>query len=88
MGPLNHCVLCHNHLGDAFAVLDGKGEVGVVDEQDFDFATVIGVDGAWAIEYGNAVFECQTAAGPHLCFVSFGEFDEESGGDERTFLGV
>lgn len=33
-------------LGDAFAALDAEGVFAVVDEEDLEFAAVVGVDGA------------------------------------------
>ena len=38
-----------NHLGNSFAGLNFEGLVTVIDQEYFDFAAVIGIDGARAI---------------------------------------
>lgn len=47
--PLDLLVAGDDELSDAFAALDGEGVLAVVDEQDFEFATVVGVDGAGSV---------------------------------------
>ena len=54
--PYYSFILGDNHLGDAFSVLDLEGFLSVIDEKYFDFATVICVDGSWAVQDGNSVF--------------------------------
>lgn len=86
--PLQGGVLGDDHLGDAFSILDGEGGLTVVDEQHFDFTAVVGIDGAGAIEDGDAVFEGEAAARPHLRFIPFGQFNEQSSGNQNPGLGL
>jgi len=65
----------NDHLGDAHAWGDIKGGAAVVDQDDFDFAAIAFVDGAGAIEDGEAVLEGEAAAGPDLGFGVGGEGD-------------
>ena len=54
--PYYSFILGDNHLGDAFSVLDLEGFLSVIDEQHFDFAPVIRVDGSWTVQDGDSVF--------------------------------
>lgn len=85
--PLYGGVLGDDHLGDAFAVLDGEGFLSVIDQQHFDFTAVVGIDGTRTVEHGDAVFEGEAAARPYLRFIPFGQFNEQSGGNKHPGLG-
>ena len=61
---LNH--LADDHLGYAVTALDRVRFRAVVDQPQHDFTAIVGVDGAWRINEGDAVFNCQTASGPNL----------------------
>ena len=53
----------HGHdLRDAVAAADNEGFAAQVDEDDLDFAAVIGVDGAGGIEHHDPVLRRETAA--------------------------
>ncbi len=73
-----------DHLGDAHAWGDLEGGAAVVDEDDFDFAAIAFVDGAGAVEDGEAVLEGETAAGPDLGFGVGGEGDRNSSSHQRS----
>ena len=48
---------CYHHLSDALSVLYGEGLSGEIDQGDHEFATVVRVDGTWAIGEGDAVLD-------------------------------
>ena len=70
--PLDDFVARHHQLCHALAVLHDEGLVAVIDEQNFQFAAVVGIDGARRIEHGDAVAQGQARAGAHLPLVAFG----------------
>ena len=78
----------HYHLGNALAVLHDEGLLGEVHEYDAHLATVIGVDGAGRIENGDAFLQGQSGAGAHLGFITGGEGQEKSGGNEAALQGL
>ena len=65
----------YDHLGYAFAVGDGEGLAAEVDEDDAYLSSIVGVDGAWGVEHGDAVLEGESAAWTYLGFVAWGEGD-------------
>lgn len=76
-----------DHLCDAVAAFNGKFFVSVVDEDDLDFASVVGVDGAGGVDHGDAFFDGEAATGTYLGFGADGQGDAESGGDESALAG-
>nr|GFC25988.1 hypothetical protein [Tanacetum cinerariifolium] len=68
--PGDGFVAGYYQLGNALAVLHGKGLVGQVDQQHFNLAAIIGVDGAGAVYDANAVLVGQAAARAHLRLVA------------------
>ena len=69
-------------LGDAHVGFDSEVGIAVVDEEDVDFVSEIGVDGAGGVEHGDAVFEGEAAAGADLEFVAGGDFYSYAGGED------
>ena len=45
-GPDNAAIAGHDHLAYAFAVAHGEGLVGEVDDDDSDFAAIVGINRA------------------------------------------
>ena len=64
-----------DHLGYALSVGDGVGLAAEVDEYDAYLTSIVGVDGAWGVEHGDAVLEGEAAAGAYLSFVAWGKGD-------------
>ncbi len=73
--PLDFFVLGDDHLAEAFAWFDGEWLVGEVDDDDFDFATVVAVDGCRCVGYGEAFPEGQAATGSYLGLKTIREGD-------------
>ncbi len=55
-----------NELGDAVAPADGERLAAKIDQGDFDFAPIIGINRARRIDHSNAVFDRQAGAWPDL----------------------
>ena len=55
--PLDLLVFRNDHLGDALAGFHGLRLVGEVDEDDFDFAPVVGVNGAGGVDEAEALLD-------------------------------
>ena len=45
----------HDHLRNAIARVDAKRHATAVEEQDFDFITIISIDCAYPVQQGNAM---------------------------------
>ena len=78
----------NDHLGYALSVSDGVGLAAEVDEYDAYLASIVGVDGAWGVEHGDAVFEGEAAAGAYLGFVAGGKGDAQACGYEGSLHGL
>ncbi len=76
------------HLSQSHAAFDGEGCVAEVDEWELEFAAVVGVDGAWGVNEGDAVFGCKAGPGSDLGFVTWRDGDCEATGDEADFVWV
>ena len=74
----------NDHLGNALAVVDDKIFLGEIDEQNTYFSTVVGINSAWRIEYGNPFFQSKTATRTYLCFIAFWQCNMKARGDETT----
>lgn len=68
-----------DHLGDAVAFVDLVGLAAEVDEDDFDFAAVAGVNGAGAVGDADGVFEGEAGAGADLRFETGGKLNGKAG---------
>src|SRR5262245_43926558 len=78
-----------NHeLGEALAAGDSERTVAQVDEQYLDLAAVVAVDGARAVQHGDAVLERQAGARAHLRLEAGGQLQDQAGGDERPLAGL
>lgn len=55
-GPGGLFVTGDDQLRNAHAAFNGKGGFAMIDQNDFDFAAVIGIDGTRGVEDGDAVF--------------------------------
>lgn len=58
------------HLGDAITALDRVRLRPQIDQGDFNFTPVIGIDGARRIDESDAMLHRQAAPRPDLCFVA------------------
>jgi len=77
-----------NELGNPVADRDRIRHRGVgIQKRDPDLAAVAGIDGARAIDDGDAVFRRKTAAGYDESCESVGKGDGDSGTHGRTFTG-
>ena len=81
-------VLGDHHLGDAVSGLDYEGVLAEVQEDDFDFAAVGGVDGAGGVGDCDGVLEGEAGAGADLGLKAWGEFDREAGGYGVGLVGM
>ena len=81
-------VLCDDHLADTFSRFDGLRLVAEVDEYDAYLSAVVSVDGAWGVEDCQSAFEGQSASWSNLRFISDGQFEEKSRGEESPFEGL
>ena len=61
---------CDDHLRHALTVVDGEGLLREVDEQHAHLAAVVCIDGAGAVQHGDAMLQGQSAAWPHLGLVA------------------
>ena len=71
--PLYLFVACHNHLRNALAILDYKIGIRKINKNNANLATLVGIDCAGRIKYGDALLQSQAAARSHLSLVSFGK---------------
>ena len=63
-------VLSQHHLGYTFTIVDYEILCREINEQNHDFAAIIGIDGSRRIQYGNAMLQSQTAARTDLRFIT------------------
>ena len=71
--------LLNDHLGDTVAMGNGMLFGGEVDEDDFELAAVVGIDGTRGVQAGYSMFKCQPAAGPYLRFIALRKLNEQAG---------
>ena len=86
--PAHLLDLVQHELRDAFAAPDHEILGGEVEQDDSDFAAVVGVDRAGAVEHAQAVLERQPRARPHLALVSGGDGDLEPRRHQRPAAGL
>src|SRR5574344_15706 len=86
--PLYLFVTCNYHLSYALTVCYCPVFGGEVYEYYSDFSTVIGIDGAGRIEYGDSFFECKATAWTYLSLETDRQGDEQSGRYETALGGV
>src|SRR5262245_20155796 len=78
---------CDDQLCDAIAASHGVGAVAVIDEDHADLAAIVGVDGAGAVEHGDAGLESEAGAGPYLRLELRGQRDGDAGADQGALPG-
>ena len=76
-------------MGNAVAFVDLDVVGGVqIDEDDFEFASVVGVNEAWGIDYRQALLDGQAAAGLDEAGVAVGQSDGQARGDQTALKGL
>ncbi len=68
-----------NELGDPHAALDAKGFFAEIDENHRDLAAIIGIDGAGAVQHGDAMPRGETGAWPDLGLEALRKGDGDAG---------
>ena len=71
-----------DHLGDPHAARHGESFFRVIDQNDLDLATIVGVDRPGGIEESDPVFDRKAASGTDLGLKMFGEGDKNTRGNE------
>ena len=71
--PVDLAVGGDYHLADTLPVVHGERCGREIDQDNADLATVVRIDRSRRIQQSDTVFQCQAAAGAHLCFVTFGQ---------------
>jgi hypothetical protein len=64
--PFGASVSCHHSLGDSHAAFHSEDLRAEVREEDADFASVIGIDGARTVENGDPVAQGEATPGADL----------------------
>ena len=82
------CASGDEHPGYAVSFSEGVGLAAEVDEYDAYLASIVGVDGAWGVEHGDAVLVGEAAAGAYLGFVAGGKGDAQACGYEGSLHGL
>src|SRR5680860_463158 len=75
-------------LGDAIAALNKECLIAEIDQKHFHLATIVGIDGAGTIQYGNAVFEREPRTGPQLRLVAVRQFEDEARRHQHAVAGA
>lgn len=86
--PLHFRIGCHHHLGNTVCMLNGLRFLGKVDQDHFDLASVIRVDGTGCIEAGKTLFDGEPAPGADLCFVSIRQLYVQTSWYQSAFQGL
>ena len=76
-----------NHLGNAFAGLDDKRLLAVIDNYHADFSPVVGIYGPGRIDQGDAVVKGQPASRPDLRLEAVRQGYGYSGGHQGPLTG-
>lgn len=74
-------------LSDAISDMDMKIVFCGIKEDDHDFASVVGVDGAWCVQDGDAVFKGEPASWSDFDMAVLGGGDGQSRVDECAATG-
>lgn len=78
----------NDHLTDPFAIVDDKGFVRQIDEDNSDFPPIVGIDGTRRIQQGDSMFDGQSAPGTHLGLIAVGKSDIQACRDQLSFQGL
>ena len=73
-----------HELGDALAAADVNGSDAEIDQQHFDLAAIVGVDGAGAVQNRDPGFQGEARAWAKLGLVAWRQLEREAGGNERA----
>ena len=76
------------HLGDALTIVDDEVLLREVDQHDTNLTTIVGIDGTWGVQHGQSMLQGQSTTWAHLCFITFGQCDIQSGGYQAALLGT
>ena len=71
-----------HHLGDAVSAVYDKFLFTPVDQWDFKFTTIVGIDCADSVHQADSALYGKSAARSDLGFISFRQFQENSRRDE------
>lgn len=80
--PMDLFISGDHHLRNAFARLNRLGGIGKIDDDALDFAPIIAVYRPGSVEQGDATLGSQSASRADLSFISKGELDEKTSGNE------
>lgn len=85
--PFDGFITSNDHLRNAVTGLYAVGFAAEIQQNDFDFAAVAGINGGWSIRQRNRVTERQTAARANLCFKAWRELDGQTSGNKGWNIG-
>ena len=71
--PLGRFVARHHQLGYAVAIGNGERFGREVGHDNAYFTPIVSIDGTGSVEQGDAMFESQSGARPHLCLIAGGQ---------------
>lgn len=81
--PCDAAYAVNDHLGDAVAPTDREGIPAMVYKDDLYLPTIICINRAGSVKQRNTVMDSQTASGPDLGLIPFGQRHGESRWDEH-----
>ena len=73
---------CQHQLSDAIASLNAEKGIAEIEQDHADFPPVVRIDRPGRVQHADPVFERQTAARPHLAFVSLGDGNGNARGNK------
>ena len=78
-----------NELSDTVTLVDLDVVVGIqVDEDNFEFSSVVGIDEARRVDYRQPLLNGQTATGLDKAGIAIGQCDGYACGDQTAFEGL
>lgn len=86
--PTHFLIAGYNHLTHPFAIVDGEGFVGEVEQYHLHFASEVGINCAGSVGNGYAVAQGEAAAGSYLTFKPLRQLHIEACGDEGALQGL
>src|SRR5680860_764603 len=75
-------------LGDAVAAPDREALIAEIDQEHFHLAAIVGIDGAGAVQHGDAMLEREARARAHLRLVAVRQFEDEAGRHQHAVAGI
>ena len=70
--PLGGGMPSNNHLADALTVFNDLRFIAQVGKYHTHLSPVIGIDGAWGVQYCETTLQCHATARPYLTFIARG----------------